>query len=119
MEENLGLERIFQIEEKKSKEKFKRALQSSLNIHEVFMPRIGKMIADSNAKVYFLTGIGLAYPFMRSHNILNNLQNYAKEAPTVAFFPGTYTGLSLNLFELMKDDNYYRAFNLDNYKIKL
>jgi hypothetical protein len=33
------------------------------------------------------------------------------------FFPGRYTGQSLELFGLLKDDNYYRAFNIDNYKI--
>lgn len=119
LEGKMGLDRIFKIEEKKSKTKFKRALQSSLNIHEVFMPKIEAMIEASDAKVYFLTGIGQVYPFMRSHNILNNLQNYAKKAPTIAFFPGIYTGLSLNLFGLMKDDNYYRAFNIENYKTKL
>jgi len=42
----------------------------------------------------------------------------AKNAPTVAFFAGEYSGYSLELFGLMKDDNYYRAFNIANYKLK-
>ena len=28
------------------------------------------------------------------------------------FFPGTYDGGSLMLFNSLKDDNYYRAFSL-------
>ena len=77
------------------------------------MPKIKEKIEAAEANVNFLTGIGLVFPFIRSHNILNNLQNVAKEAPTIAFFPGEYDGHALNLFGLLKDDNYYRAFNID------
>mgnify|MGYP000280077038 CR=1 FL=1 len=118
LEEKGGIERMFRIEKAKSKEKFLRALQSSLNIHQVFMPRIDEKIKKANAMVYFLTGIGLVFPYIRSHNILNNLQSIAKESPTVAFFPGEYNGHSLNLFSLLKDDNYYRAFNIDKIEAK-
>lgn len=112
-EEKGGMGKMFRVEKAKSKAKFLSAIQSSLNIHQVLMPKIDRKIKDSEAKVYFLTGIGLVFPFIRSHNVLNNLQNIAKEAPTVAFFPGDYNGHSLNLFGLLKDDNYYRAFNID------
>lgn len=110
-----GENEIFELEKEMDKEEFKGALQSILDINEVLMPAIKTLIAESNSKVYFLTGIGLVFPFIRSHNILNNLQNVAKEAPTVAFFPGKYNGYSLELFGLLKDDNYYRAFNIKEY----
>lgn len=114
-----GMERMFKVEKTKSKDKFLNALQSSLNMHQVLMPLIKQKIESNNAKVYFLTGIGLVFPFIRSHNVLNNLQNIAKDAPTVAFFPGDYNGHTLNLFGLLKDDNYYRAFNMDKIEAKL
>ena len=113
LEEKGGMEKMFRIEKAKSKEKFLRALQSSLNIHEVLMPKIKAKIEASRAKVYFLTGTGLVFPYIRSHNVLNNLQNIAKESPTIAFFPGDYDGHTLKLFGLLKDDNYYRAFNIE------
>ncbi|MBZ9730888.1 DUF1788 domain-containing protein [Salegentibacter sp. JZCK2] len=116
LENKGGIEKMFRVEQRKSKDKFLRALQSSLNIHQVLMPKISEMIRESEAKVYFLTGIGACYPFIRSHNVLNNLQNIAKDCPTVAFFPGEYNGHSLNLFGLLKDDNYYRAFNINTIK---
>ncbi|WP_341222002.1 DUF1788 domain-containing protein [Polaribacter atrinae] len=119
LESKGGMERMFKVEKAKSKEKFLNALQSSLNMHQVLMPLIKQKIESNNAKVYFLTGIGLVFPFIRSHNVLNNLQNIAKEAPTVAFFPGDYNGHTLNLFGLLKDDNYYRAFNMDKIEVKL
>ena len=118
LENKGGVERMFKVEERKSKEKFLRALQSSLNIHQVMMPAIEKKIKESNAKIYFLTGIGMVFPYIRSHTVLNNLQNIAKEAPTVMFFPGDYDGHSLKLFGLLKDDNYYRAFNIDKIEAK-
>ncbi len=113
-----GMDRIFRVERAKSKDKFLRALQSTLNIHEVLMPAIKEKIDTSEAKIYFLTGIGLVFPYIRSHNVLNNLQNVAKDAPTLAFFPGEYNGHTLNLFGLLKDDNYYRAFNIDKLEVK-
>lgn len=113
LESNGGLERMYLVERAKGSQKFLRALQSALNIHEVLLPKIREIIESSNSQVYFLTGIGLVFPFIRSHNILNNLQSVAKESPTVAFFPGDYNGHTLNLFGLLKDDNYYRAFNIE------
>ena len=118
LDEELGEGEIFELEKDMDKTELKEAIQSTLDIHEVLMPKIKSIIDSQSARVYFLTGIGLVYPFIRSHNILNNLQNVAKKAPTVAFFSGEYNGHSLDLFGLLKDDNYYRAFNIDNYKLK-
>jgi len=118
LNEELGEGEIFELEKSMDKKEFKAALQSTLDIHQVLIPRIKSIIDSSSAKVFFLTGIGLVFPFIRSHNILNNLQNVAKKAPTVMFFTGEYSGNSLELFGLLKDDNYYRAFNIENYKLK-
>jgi len=118
LSDELGDGEIFELEKSMDKREFKEALQSILDINEVLIPKIKSLIENSSAKVYFLTGIGLVFPFIRSHNVLNNLQNIAKKAPTVAFFAGDYNGYSLELFGLMKDDNYYRAFNIANYKLK-
>lgn len=62
--------------------------------------------------VVFITGVGRVFPYMRSHNILNNLQHVFDDVPVVLFYPGEYTGQSLTLFGKLFDDNYYRAFNL-------
>ena len=49
---------------------------------------------------------------MRSHNILNNLHHVFDQVPVVMFFPGSYDGQTLRLFDRFTDDNYYRAFQL-------
>ena len=118
LNQELGDGEIFELEKTMDKKEFKEALQSTLDINEVLIPKIKTIIDSSSARVYFLTGIGLVFPFIRSHNVLNNLQNVAKKAPTVTFFAGDFSGYSLELFGLMKDDNYYRAFNVDNYKLQ-
>jgi hypothetical protein len=118
LNQELGVGEIFELETSMDKQEFKQAIQSTLDINEVLIPKIKSLVDSSAARVYFLTGIGSVFPYIRSHNVLNNLQNVAKEAPTVAFFAGDFNGHSLELFGLMKDDNYYRAFNIDNYKLK-
>lgn len=108
------LEKNFKMEEKKGSEHvIFKATKSALRITEdddVFV----KYIEDhlEGADIIFLTGIGKAWPIIRSHTILNNLHRVVEEQPLVMFFPGTYDGGSLMLFNELKDDNYYRAFQL-------
>ncbi|MBR3327179.1 MAG: DUF1788 domain-containing protein [Atopobiaceae bacterium] len=62
--------------------------------------------------VLLITGVGEVYPFMRVHNILNNMQSTFRDVPVVVAYPGTYDGRSLSLFSKLADGNYYRAFDL-------
>ncbi len=109
-------------EEDMSKDRFKEELQSILDIETVFTPEIAKKMKESAFDMMFITGVGEVFPYIRSHNILNNLQKVAKEKPTVMFFPGDYkhsleSGASLELFEKLRDDKYYRAFNIFHYEV--
>ena len=118
IDENIGLNEMFELELEMEKTDFKDAIQSTINIHERFIPAIVEKVASTTPKILLLKGIGAVYPFIRSHTVLNNLQSAVKNIPTVMFFCGSYTGQSLNLFGTLKDDNYYRAFNIDTYKQK-
>lgn len=69
--------------------------------------------ATKQNEVIFLTGVGEIFPLLRSHKILNVLQQQLDQVPLIMFFPGTYTGRSLDVFDVVHDDNYYRAFRLD------
>jgi len=59
-----------------------------------------------------VSGVGNAYPLLRSHNLLNNLHSLMEDTPLVMFYPGIYTGQGLRLFGKLKETNYYRAFQL-------
>ena len=59
-----------------------------------------------------VSGIGSAYPLLRTHNLLNNLHHRMGSSPMVLFYPGVYDGQSLRLFGMLADKPYYRAFRL-------
>ncbi|WP_208915621.1 DUF1788 domain-containing protein [Paenibacillus uliginis] len=102
-------ERIPQMEEKQGKDALFKAMANFAK-PEIFLQKIKEQMQDHN--IVLITGVGKVYPFVRSHNILNNLQEVLDKIPVIMFFPGEYDGLSLRLFDLFKDDNYYRAFRL-------
>lgn len=104
------------------KDELKELLQGVLDPEVHLVPEIGVRLSSQEFDVLFLSGVGEVYPYVRSHNVLNNLQSTAKEKPTVMFFPGEYThnlatGASLDLFGILHDDKYYRAFNITHYEI--
>lgn len=108
---------IIEQETKLPKLRLNRILVSNLNVETIILPEIHKRHSESSARVVFLTGVGEAFPFIRSHSILNNTQTLVGNIPLVMFFPGSYNNKTLTLFELIKDENYYRAHNLNDYKI--
>lgn len=114
--ENL-LDQIIIQEKNLPKLKLLRILNGPLNIDKVVVPVIHERLALTSARIVFLTGIGAVFPIIRSHTILNNLLTLNGDKPIVMFFPGTYNNKSLVLFDRLKDDNYYRAHNLNEYKI--
>ena len=110
-------DRVLSVEESVSKAEFQELMQGVLDPESHLVPAIAKKIESAEYDVMFLSGVGEVYPYIRSHNVLNNLQSTAKDKPTVMFFPGTYThsletGASLDLFGKLHDDKYYRAFNI-------
>lgn len=122
LEERGIFEQILDMEAETEKAELKELLQGVLDPQAHLIPKIARYIENVPHDVIFLSGVGEVYPYLRSHNVLNNLQSTAKDRPTVMFFPGKYThalatGASLELFGLLHDDKYYRAFNIMNYEV--
>ncbi len=108
---------IVEMEDSISKDQLKELLQGVLDPEAHLVSAIAGKLESTDFDVLFLSGVGEVFPYIRSHNVLNNLQSTAKEKPTVMFFPGAYThslesGASLDLFGRLHDDKYYRAFNI-------
>ena len=98
------------LEEKKGKDYLLAQLQK-IATQEAFLAKM-KNEPHQRGDVLFLTGVGKVYPFMRSHKMLDSMQQVFSDIPIVMFYPGEFNGHSLNLFEKFHDGNYYRAFNL-------
>lgn len=113
---------VLEAESSISKTELKELLQGVLDPETHLIPAIAERLNSTPYDVLFLSGVGEVFPYIRSHNVLNNLQSTAKDRPTVMFFPGSYThelatGASLDLFGRLHDDKYYRAFNIFHYEV--
>ena len=110
-------ERLVQLEPQQEKADFIKPLQNMLDPETKLAPAIRDRLADGDFDIVFLTGIGEVFPYIRSHNVLNNLQSVVTGKPMLMFFPGRYEqsdtlGSSLVLFGQLNDDQYYRAKNI-------
>ncbi len=107
------LEKVIQMEKAKGSDAVINPIKRTLRLTEDGDLIIGKIARNltPGKDIIFLTGIGKAWPIVRSHTILNNLHSKVDKNPLVMFFPGNYTS-ELRLFGEITDDNYYRAFKL-------
>ena len=96
----------------------REVFQTLLSVEEeenAFLDKFKEDIADDGNSIVLITGVGKAFPVVRSHTILNNLQSIFRRNPVVMMYPGRYEikeKMTLRLFERLHDDNYYRAFPL-------
>ena len=90
------------------------------------IPRLIRAIEGDGAQLTLITGPGRIYPFLRTHTILESLQPAMLRHPVVIFFPGEYAqdptgGSHLRLFGSIPspriNNPYYRATNLDHYRL--
>lgn len=90
------------------------------------IPRLMRAIGDGGTQLTLITGPGRIFPFLRTHTILESLQPAMLRHPVIIFFPGKYDqaasgGSHLRLFgeipSPLINNPYYRATNLDYYKL--
>ena len=121
-QESGELEDLFAFEPTVSKTEFQAEMHSYTNPEDLVRPHFAKRIAEDAYRVILVYQVGEVFPFMRTHNVLNNLQTVVTDRPLVVFFPGEYEtrpelGFSLSLFGKFPGP-YYRAFKLEDYLIR-
>ena len=104
-------DRVLAMQQKKGNDAALAALRPVLK-EDKLAERITSKIDVDQVDMLILTGVGTAYPMLRSHTLLTALQASMKKTPLVMFYPGRYDGFSLRLFNTLADDHYYRAFRL-------
>lgn len=105
------LDKAIALQAQKGNEAAVTALKGVLN-QEKLAQRIVAQHRPDELDLMLFTGVGAAYPLVRSHSLLNALHPLMKNTPLLVFFPGRYDGYSLRLFNKLSDDHYYRAFRL-------
>lgn len=101
-------EDIFALEKDMGTDKTLKTIQNMIKVgHDESL--LVNYILDNHESndIIFITGIGKVYPMLRSRDILYDLE--VIDVPLVVFYPGTYTGIDLKLFDEIEDENYYRA----------
>lgn len=114
IEGKISSEKIDEFEMNKGSDELLKKLQIILKpdaIKKVIQQRIA---SKDSVELVLLTGNGKAWPLIRLHSILNNLQPVLGNIPLLAFYPGEYNNSELSLFRKFKDANYYRAFRMIN-----
>lgn len=111
-------DQMLAMEESVTKDQLKELLQGTLDPESHLVRAISARMESAEFDVMFLGGIGEVFPYIRSHNVLNNLHKVAKDKPTVIFYPGEYKHSpdALDLFGKLHEDNYYRAFDIYHYE---
>ncbi|UYM15475.1 DUF1788 domain-containing protein [Endozoicomonas euniceicola] len=105
------LDKAFLKEKHKGATGLKSALKAPLDQKRV-ADYLTSKINPEQQQFVILTGLGSTWPMLRGHELLNALHAKMGATPLVLFYPGTYSGLDIKLFNLIKSHNYYRAFKL-------
>lgn len=109
-EENDFLDEIPGAEETMEREDFLRQIAEFADSKIVAEKISGEPLSEGD--VILITGVGEAYPFVRVHAVLDAIQpDITDNIPIVVLYPGSFNGRELRLFNKLKPDGYYRAFN--------
>jgi len=116
------LEKSFKKQREEGNDALLKALKGILH-EEKIAKRFADIARPEEHDLVLISGVGSAYPLLRSHTLLSNLHAIMGQTPLVMFYPGKYDALTLRLFgktglaggaaeERRKRANYYRAFRL-------
>ncbi len=105
------LEKALKMQQEKGDEALQKALSAPLHESKL-APLLAEEAQPDQHDLILISGIGSAWPLLRTHTLLSNLHPMMGPTPLVMFYPGYYDGQSLRLFGKLKNNNYYRAFKL-------
>ncbi len=110
-ERNL-LENTFKLQKDKGDLATKKALKEGPLRESRFSKYLEETVHPVKHDLVLISGVGNMYPLIRTHTLLSNLHSIFKGTPLVMMYPGIYDGQSLKLFNILENNNYYRAFKL-------
>ena len=105
------LDRAIKREREKGSQTLLKEIKAPLSPNKIAAVFIAEAKPEEHDLI-LVSGVGNAWPLLRSHSLLNNLHPLMGDTPLVMFYPGVFTGHGLKLFGRLKESNYYRAFRL-------
>lgn len=105
------LDKAISLQQKKGDEALLKALRGPLHMDK-FTSFLIRHTLSEDPDIVLISGVGSVLPVMRAHSLLNALHGRLGHKPLVLFYPGSYDGQSLTLFERIAGNHYYRAFSL-------
>lgn len=105
------LDDIPEMEASDGKASLQETLTKDIITTRQFINKLNDQEFVSGRDVLLLTGVGEVYPFMRMHTLLEGMPTVFKDIPILVFYPGTFNGVELRLFNKLSPNPYYRAFN--------
>ena len=111
LQEKKLLDKSIQMQATKGDDALFKALKAVLHMDN-FVPFLLQQYDVNRSDIILMSGIGSAFPLLRAHNLLNSLHAALGHKPLIMFYPGKYDGQTLQLFDKLSSNNYYRAFKL-------
>jgi predicted GTPase len=100
------LDELIEISEEGGYEELVKTFQTILEDQNYIVKAFIEQAGD--AELIFITGVGNAFPFLRSSQLLIKLSDNAFRKPIVLFYPGYFTGIELRLFGILRNEDRYQ-----------
>jgi hypothetical protein len=110
LQERGFLDKAIAMQQTKGDAALLKALRGPLHMDK-FAPFLIRHALSEDPDIVLMSGVGSVWPVMRAHSLLNALHGRLGHKPLVLFYPGSYDGQSLTLFNQIAS-HYYRAFSL-------
>jgi len=118
------LDKAIKMQQEKGDDALKKALAGPIH-PEKLAPVFCKEAEPDQHDLVIVSGVGSAFPLIRTSGLLSNLQRIMGQTPLILFYPGKYDQMTLRLFgklslsasfegggKTRKPEHYYRAFRL-------
>lgn len=107
------------IERDLGRERLVMELKDAADVEYDIVPRIKRLIERKRARMLFITGVGACYPFLRTHQLIDE-NVLSVDVPVVLFFPGSYKAktdgsVPLDILDIPQGQGaglFYRARNV-------
>jgi len=107
------------LQEEKMPEKVEKALRQSAN-DDLFYTYLHQQISEhfkrsgeSRVAYVFVKGFGAIFPYLRANKFMNNFEKHITGYKLILFYPGEVRE-HYHLFNILNDENLYRAIKLIN-----